>query len=222
MPTCGWCGASLTGERETVTVQQADRRVFGVPPATGLLVLGTLAAALGIFLLFTGNVVPGVLALVGGLILLAGFPSVARRPDESSVARRAVRSYDGLRGRADATIEALAARASARRNLARIDGEIEELDVARANGLRELGEAAYARDEPELERIRAELAAADAALATKRAEREQLLAETEERVSGARLRAQSTERLQHEDEAHTEVTPPDDAAADDDSARRAS
>ena len=222
MPTCGWCGASLTGGREPVAVQQADRRVFGIPPATGLLVLGTLVAALGVFLLFTGSVVAGVLALIGGGILLAGFPSVARRPDESSIARRAVRSYDGLRGRADATIESLAARAAARRALARIDGEIAELEAARANGLRELGQAAYERDEPEIERLRNELGSAEAALEAKRAEREQLLADTEARVDGARLRAQPTERLEREDAANTEFTPPADDSADEDPARRAS
>jgi len=224
MPTCGWCGAALAsaGGAEPVNVQQADRRVFGVPPATGLLVLGTLVAAIGVFLLFTGNVVLGVVFLLVGVLLLAGFPAVARRPDESSVARRTVRSYDGLRERADATIESLAARASARRERARIDSEIAELETARANGLRELGEAAYARDEAEIERLRGELAAADAALEAKRAEREKLLAETEARLDGARLRAQPTERLRREDEARTEVTPTDDVGTGDDAERRAS
>ena len=197
-----------------MSVQQADRRVFGVPPATGLLVLGTLVAAIGVFLLFTGNVVLGVVVLLVGLLLLAGFPAVARRPDESSIARRTVRSYDGLRERADATIESLAARASARRERTRIDGEIAELETARGNGLRELGEAAYARDETEIERLRGELASADSALEAKRAERETLLADTEARLDGARLRAQPTERLGREDEARTEVTPPDDVGAE--------
>lgn len=229
MPTCGWCGAALGGASEAgpVNVQQADRRVFGIPPATGLLVVGTLVVALGVFLLFTGNVVFGVLAVLGGLALLAGFPAVARRPDESSVARRTVRSYDGLRERADATIESLAARASARRKVARIGEEIAELETARANGVRELGEASYARDETEVERLRSEIATADDALAAKAAEREQLLADTAERVEGARLRAQPTERLQREDEVRTEVTPPADDSNegdsnDGDSERRAS
>ena len=224
MPTCGWCGAALAGgpEPETVTVQQADRRVFGVPPATGLLVLGTLFVALGVILLFTGNTALGLFALAAGLLAFAGFPSLARRPDEGSVARRAVRSYDGLRERADATIESLAARASARRNLARIDGEIGELEGSRAGGLRQLGDAAYARDDAEIERLRSEVTAADTALEAKRAERAQLLAETEERVQGARLRAQPTERLEPQDEARTEVTPPADSGTGDDSERRAS
>jgi hypothetical protein len=229
MPTCGWCGAALAErEPETVNVQQPDRRVFGVPPATGLLAIGALLLALGILFVLTGHTVLGLFSLAAGLFVLAGFPSLARRPDESPVARRAVRSYDGLRERADATIESLAARASARRNLSRIDGEIEQLESTRASGLRELGEAAYARDDAEIERLRAELASADSALATKRAERESLLAETEEKVDSARLRAQPTERLQPQEEARTEVKPADEApaveeaAADEESARRAS
>jgi hypothetical protein len=224
MPTCGWCGAALAGEREpeTVNVQQPDRRIFGVPPATGLLAIGALLLALGILFVLTDHIVLGLFSLAAGLFVLAGFPSLARRPDESPVARRAVRSYDGLRERADATIESLAARASARRNLSRIDGEIEQLESTRANGLRELGEAAYARNDAEIERLRAELASADGALETKRAERESLLAETEEKVDSARLRAQPTERLQPHEEAHTEVKPADEAVAEDESARRAS
>jgi hypothetical protein len=223
MPTCGWCGAALAGpEHGTVGVQQADRRVFGVPPATGLLVLGTILVALGVFLVFTGRAAVGLLALAVGLLVFAGFPSLARRPDESPVARRAVRSYDGLRERADATIESLAARAATRRRLSRIDGEVEELERARANGLRELGEAAYARADDTVERLRGEIATVDTALEAKGAEREQLLAETEERVEEARLRAQPTERLEREDEARTEITQRNEAPAEDDAARRAS
>ena len=79
MPTCGWCGAALAGGggEGPVNVQRADRRVFGVPPATGLLVLGTLVAAIGVFLLFTGNAVLGAVVLLVGLLMLAGFPAVA-------------------------------------------------------------------------------------------------------------------------------------------------
>jgi len=225
MPTCGWCGAALAGgaASETVGVQRSDRRVFGVPPATGLLVVGALLLALGIVLILTDSTAFGLFALAAGLLVLAGFPSLARRPDESPVARRAVRSFDGLRERADATIESLAARASARRHLARIDAEIEQLGSSRTTGLRELGEAAYARDDAEVERLRGEIAAADTALEAKRAEREQLVADTEEKVDEARLRAQPTEQLERQDEARTEVKPPDDPAdADDESARRAS
>jgi hypothetical protein len=139
-----------------------------------------------------------------GLFVLVGFPGVARRPDESPVARRAVRSYDGIRERADATIESLAARAAARRRLAQIDGEVEQLESSRAEAIGRLGEAAYARDEQETERLRGEIAGADAALAAKRGEREQVQAETEERVEGAKLRAQPTERLVREEQEQHE------------------
>ena len=200
MPTCGWCGASLAGEeREAVGVHEPERRVFGIPPATGLLVVGVGLTALAFYLLLSGTVVVGAVVLVLGLLVLAGFPGVARRPDESPVARRAVRSYDGIRERADATLESIAARAAARRKLAQIDGEVRQLESSREDALRRLGEAAYQRDEEETERLRAEIASADSALEAKRAEREQVQADTEERVGEAKLRAQPTERLERDD-----------------------
>jgi hypothetical protein len=206
MPTCGWCGAALgaRGGDATVGVHEPERRVFGIPPATGLLVLGVAISAVAFYLLLTGRVVVGAIALIVGLFVLAGFPGVARRPDESPMARRAVRSYDGIRERADATIESLAARAAARRRLAQIDGEVEQLESSRAEAIGRLGEAAYARDEQETERLRGEIAGADAALAAKRGEREQVQAETEERVEGAKLRAQPTERLVREEQEQPE------------------
>ncbi len=200
MPTCGWCGASLEGaELGTVSVHEPDRRVFGVPPATGLLVLGGLVIGLAVVLLLTGTTVFGALLLVVGLVILAGFPGVARRPDESDLTRRAVRSYDGLRERADATIESLAARAQARREIGRIDSDIKQLERSRAEAITALGEAAYAGNEAELERLRAEIAGADSALEAKRAEREAIQTDTEERVDDAKLRSQPTERLQRDD-----------------------
>lgn len=204
MPTCGWCGASLTEQKaETVAVHEPPRRVFGIPPASGLLALGVGVVALAFYLLLSGTVVVGAIALVVGLAILAGFPGVARRPDESPVARRAVRSYDGIRERADATIESIAARAAARRRIGQIEDEMRQLESSREDALRKLGEAAYARDEAETERLRAEIAGADAALETKRAEREQVVAETEEKVGDAKLRAQDTERFTR-DEADAE------------------
>ncbi|MBA3347503.1 MAG: hypothetical protein H0T13_02980, partial [Actinobacteria bacterium] len=51
-----------------------------------------------------------------------------------------------------------------------------------------------------LERLRAEIAGADSALEAKRAEREAIQTDTEERVDDAKLRAQPTERMQREEE----------------------
>jgi hypothetical protein len=199
MPTCGWCGASLTGEgATTVGVHEPERRVFGIPPATGLLVLGVLIAAVAFYLLLTGRIVVGAIALIVGFAILAVFPGVARRPDGSPVARRAMRSYDGIRGRADATIESIAARAAARRRIAQLDTDVKQLEGSRAEAFRSLGEAVYAQDEAASERLRAQITTADAALEAKRSERERIQAETEERVGEAKLRAQSTELLEQD------------------------
>ena len=210
MPTCGWCGASLDVPAATPDGDETQARVFGAPSAAPLLVAGAAALAFAIFLLVTGSALLGAVLLIVGIVLVADVPGLARRPSESAAARRAVRSYDGLRERADATIEQLAARAQARRQLARIDGDIEQLEASRAEAIRRLGEAAYAREENESERLRGEIATADAALEAKRAEREDVLAETEERVDDAKLRAQPTERMEREGrDAEADVSSPD-------------
>ena len=194
MPVCGWCGAALGPDRETVNVH-SDRRVFGVPPATGLLVLGGLLLGFSLVLLVTGRIVVGALLLIAALFLLSGFPRVARRPGESSVARQAVRSYDGVRARAGATIDSIAIRASARKRLGEIDDDVAQLRETRERAVAELGEAAYREDAAEIDRLRAELRTADDAIAAKERERAQVEAETEERLGGTKSAAAPTERF---------------------------
>ena len=213
MPSCGWCGARLTGAEpsETINVHEIERRLFGVPPATGLLVGGSTAIALAIYLLLAGRPLVGVVVLLAGLLLLAIFPGIARRPGETPVARQAARSYDGLRERASATVESVAARAEERRRLLRLVDEIAHVEGARAEAIRLLGEGAYAGDEREVERRRRDVAAADAVLASKRTEIEQVRRRTDERVREARLRSQPTQRLQREETGALTATV-DDAA----------
>jgi hypothetical protein len=194
MPFCGWCGAAFDENRETVNVH-ADRRVFGVPPATGLLVLGGLLLGISLVLLVTGRVLLGAVLLVASLFLLSGFPSIARRPGESSVARQAVRSYDGVRARAGATIDSIAIRASARKRLGEIDDDVAQLREARERAVAELGEAAYREDADEIARLRGELRTADDAIGAKERERAQVEAETEEQIGGTRSAAAPTERV---------------------------
>jgi hypothetical protein len=194
MPFCGWCGAALDAPRETVNVH-ADRRVFGVPPATALLVLGGLLLGFSVVLLVSGRVLVGAVLLVASLFLLSGFPSIARRPGESFVARQAVRSYDGVRARAGATIDSIAIRASARKRLGEIDDDVAQLREARARAVAELGEATYTDDADEITRLRGELRAADEAIGAKERERAQVEAETEERIGGTTAAAAPTERV---------------------------
>jgi hypothetical protein len=195
---CGACGAAVGDERETVNVH-SDRRVFGVPPATGLLLLGGLLLGLSLVLLVTGHVLLGVLLLVAALFLLSGFPQVARRPGESQVARHAVRSYDGVRARAGATIDSIAIRASARKRLGAIDDDVAQLREARGSAIVELGEASYREDEAEVARLRDDVQRADAAIEAKLRERKEVEAETEELIGGTRSAAAPTERFTPDD-----------------------
>ena len=194
MQYCGWCGAAIAERRETVNVH-ADRRLFGVPPATLLLALGLLLVAFAIVLLVTGRLPAGAVLLVAGLFLLSGFPQIARRPGESRVARGAVRSYDGVRARAGAAIDSLAIRAKARRQLGELDSDLEQLRRSREGAVSSLGEAAYREHADDVVRLRAELRAADAAIAAKESERRQVKDEVEERVVETHSAAAPTERV---------------------------
>lgn len=192
MRFCGRCGAAIDGPREPVNVH-SDRRLFGVPPAIALLAVGALLVALAVFLLLTENVPAGVVLLIVGLFVLSGFPELARRPGESVAARSAVRSYDGVRGRAVATIDSLAIRAKARRRLAELDSDLEQLRHSRGEAISALGEAAYRYDADEVVRLRAEVRAADAAIEAKETERREVESEVEEKVSETRAAAAPTE-----------------------------
>ncbi|HXH87758.1 MAG TPA: zinc ribbon domain-containing protein [Gaiellaceae bacterium] len=199
MQFCGWCGSEIPLQRQTVNVH-SDRHVFGVPPATGLLVLGGLLLGFSVALLATGHWIVGVVLLVAALFLLSGFPQIARRPGESPVARHAVRSYDGVRARAGATIDSIAIRASARKRLGELDSDLTQLREARARGIVELGEAVFREDESEVARLRGDVQTADAAIESKERERAEVEAETEEKIDTTRTAAAPTERVVPDEE----------------------
>ena len=207
MQYCGRCGAAIDGSRETVNVH-TDRRLFGVPPATALLAVGVLLVVLALVLLITGNVIVGVALLLAGLFLLSGFPELARRPGESGAARSAVRSYDGVRARAGATIDSLAIRAKARRRLGELDSDLEQLRHSRGQAISALGEAAYREEADDVARLRGEVAAADAAIESKESERRQVEAEVEEKVGETRSAAAATEIAPAEPLPVAEPPPP--------------
>lgn len=198
MQYCGRCGAAIAGRGETVNVH-SDRRLFGVAPATLLLALGPLLVILAIVLLVTGNVIVGVVLLVAGLFLLSGFPQLARRPGESGVARGAVRSYDGVRARAGATIDSLAIRAKARRRIGELDSDLEQLRVSREQAIAALGEAAYREQADDVARLRGELRTADAAIEAKESERRLVETAVDEQVGEMRSAAAPTERVLPDD-----------------------
>ena len=141
------------------------------------------------------HVLVGVVLLVAGLFLLRGFPQIARRPGESPVARHAVRSYDGVRARAGATIDSIAIRASARKRLGELESDVEQLRLSRAKAITDLGEAAYRENEEETARLRGDVRTADAAIEAKEREREQIEAETQEKLGDTRSAAAPTERV---------------------------
>ena len=79
-----------------------------------------------------------------------------------------------------------------------MNAELPDSQARRPSSSRAVDNAGGAADEVESERLRALITTADAALEAKRAEREPIPRETEERVGEAKVRAQPTEVLERE------------------------
>lgn len=206
MQYCGHCGADLN-RPDAVNVHSEERTIVGVPPATALLFVGAVLVGIALWALFAGHVILGFVLLLGGLLLLRNFPEVARHHHQSDGARQAVRSLDGARDRAGAAVEAIAVKVSARKRMFELDRELDQIRDSRRETLLRLGEAAYAKDDAEVERLRGEVATADRAIEAKRAERERVEEDAERSVENARQSAAPTERVQREEpQTSPEVT----------------
>ena len=168
-PECGSRTGAASGETavqelpatETgpvpVEPQVAQRRIFGVPPTTFLLVLGVATFALAIALFVTGRWPWGLIVLGVAIWLLTGFISQSRRlPSETSgVAQASLGALGSVRARAGAAVETVAAHGSARIELAGLRREVGRLATERSERLRELGEAVYEGNSSATEHIEA-------------------------------------------------------------------
>ena len=101
-----------------------------------------------------------------------------------------------LRARAGHSVEALATRSRARREILRIRRELLELAAEREGALRDLGRAVYDDDRKGTKRLRAELTELDARIERKEAEMTTITAEARERIEHARLEVQPTEMVE--------------------------
>jgi hypothetical protein len=179
-----------------VAVTTAEPRLFGVTPPSALFGLGGAGLVASAFLLVTARWLAGGLALAATVLLFAAFVEVARRKPDGAVARASVGAFGRVRARAGYTVDALAARSRARRDLMRLRRELLELDGDRERALRELGEAVYEGDRKGTKRLRAELAELDARSERKEAEMTTLAAETREQLERARLQVRPTEMVE--------------------------
>jgi hypothetical protein len=199
-----------TGE-VPVEPQVAERRFFGVPPSTILLVLGLGALALAIFLFATGSWAWGLIFLGISLFLVTGFVSQVRRlPGEASgFSNASLAALVSVRARAGAAVDTVAAHGSARVELMRLRREVAALARERTTRLGELGEAVYAGNRTATKQAKDELKGLDETIQAKQEQMVKVTTEARERIEKAQQQVQPTEVLGGEDEAPEPSTPGD-------------
>jgi hypothetical protein len=178
----------------------AERRFFGVPPSTILLVVGMGALGFAIGLFATGNWPWGLILLGLAIFLLTGFSTQTRRlPDETSgVARASLAALGTVRARAGAVVETVAAHGSARVELARLRRELGQLAADRGGHLRELGEAVYEGNRSATKELKQRIKDLDEKIEEKEARMATVTMEAQERIGRAQLQVQPTEILGEE------------------------
>jgi hypothetical protein len=182
------------------TWEETKPRYFGVTPHGAAAVLAAFAFGAGIVLLVSGDVLAGVLLLVGAVLLAAIYAEQARRRRDTAFDRIAAAAVDNTRALAGFTGSSVRAWTGAGRELTRLRLEANRRAKERTQLQHALGGAVYAGDEAETERLHAELRAADERIAA-------CVAEANEVVE--RMRAtRAQERLAV---GATEVRQPDDA-----------
>jgi hypothetical protein len=182
------------------TWEETKPRYFGVTPHGVAAVLAAFAFGAGIVLLVSGDVLAGVLLLVGAVLLAAIYAEQARRRRDTAFDRIAAAAVDHTRALAGFTGSSVRAWTGAGRELTRLRLEANRRAKERTQLQYALGGAVYAGDDAETERLRAELQAADERIAA-------CVAEANEVVE--RMRAtRAQERLAV---VATEVRRPDDA-----------
>ncbi len=180
-----------------VEPQVAQRRLFGVPPSTVLLVLGVGTLALSIALFATGRWPWGLIVLGVAIWLVTGFISQSRRlPSETSgVARASLGALGSVRARAGAAVETVAAHGSARIELAGLRREVSRLATERSERLRVLGEAVYEGNSAATEHSKKAIEDLDNVIKEKEMQMANVMIDAQERIDRAQLPVQPTEIL---------------------------
>lgn len=203
---CPQCGGQLEGgdtralelpPDETgavpVNVTRTELRLYGVTPASGVLVLAAISLTLTIVLFAIGHW-PVALIFLGVTILLALlFLEAARRKPEGTVTRSTAEALDGFRERAGVAAEALATRGRAATQLLALRRELHQMGRLRSRLLFELGEAVYRDDREATDAARGRLEELDQLAAQRERDMHAVMERTEERLARRRLEVQPTE-----------------------------
>jgi hypothetical protein len=192
-------------EPAPVEMQVAERRFFGVPPSSLLLLLTAVAVVLGIVLLVLGEW-PWALIVFGlaGFVGTGFFAEAKRLSDEKGAATKAsLRGLDSVRARSRAVVETVAAHGSARMELARLRRDVSALAADRRDRVRELGEAAYGNDRGAVKALKERIKEIDEDVQTKEAQMARVTIDAQERIGRAKLEVQPTRIEQPDSGANT-------------------
>jgi hypothetical protein len=177
-----------------VEPQVAERRFFGVPPSSVLLLLTITGVVLAIVLLVLGEW-PWALIVFGlaGFVATGLFAQARRLPGETGGATKAsLRGVDAVRARGRAVVETVAAHGSARMELARLRREVSALAADRRERVRELGEAAYANDRGAVKALKERIKEIDDDVRAKEGQMARVTLDAQERIGRAKLEVQPT------------------------------
>jgi zinc-ribbon domain len=223
---CPECGSRTEAESGETAVQElppsetgpvpvqpqvAERKLFGVPPSTILIVVGGAALGSAIGLFATGRWPWGLILLGVAIFVLTGFISQTRRlPGEASgVARASLAALESVRARTGAAVETVAAHSSARIELARLRREVGALVAQRGGHLNELGEAVYEGNRSATKELKQRIQDLDDAIKEKEAQMATVTIDAQERIGRAQLQVQSTRVLPGGEETPDPVPGPE-------------
>jgi hypothetical protein len=188
-----------------VEPQVAERRLFGVPPTSVLLLLTVAGVVLGIVLLILGDWPWALIAFgLAGFVGTGLFAQARRLPSETGAATKAsLRGLDSVRARSRAMVETVAAHGSARMELSRLRREVSALASDRRDRVRELGEAAYGNDRAAVKALKERIKGIDDEVQAKEAQMARVTIDAQERIGRAKLEVQPTRIEQPDSGANT-------------------
>jgi zinc-ribbon domain len=214
-PECGTAVASGDTVVEEVPVpepapapvepQVAERRFFGVPPSSIMLLLAIAGLVFAIVLFALGEW-PWALIVLGlaGFAATAVFTQARRLPGETSdVTKASLGAVDAVRARGRAVVETVAAHGNARMELSRLRREVAALARDRRERVRELGEAAYEGNKAAEKELKERIKQIDDDVQAKEAEMAKVTIDAQERIGRAKLEVQPTRIEEPESKPNT-------------------
>jgi zinc ribbon protein len=188
-----------------VEPQVAERRLFGVPPSTVLLLLAVSGLVFAIVLFVLGEW-PWALIVLGlsGLVGTGVYAQARRLPGETSRATMAsLAGLDWARARGGVVVETVVAHGSARMELSRLRREVAALTADRRVRVRELGEASYDGNTAAEKELKERIKQLDDDVQAKEAQMAKVTIDVQERIGRAKLEVQPTQIEEPESKPNT-------------------